>query len=291
VWDAKAFADDLVRQEGFGRFAEAFSSQWLELAEMDLNAPDLAKFPSFYDDDLKADLLQETALHIQHLFTENRQVSELVDSDYQFLSDRLARLYGIEGVLHNDVRKVDSVASADRMGILSHGSFMVAHANGVEDLPFTRSKWISENILDKRIPPPPDEIDVTAFGKSKEKDFASKIEAHINNAKCHDCHRLLDTMAIDLHAFDVLGRVKDQEFTAEQVAARRDRLKAKVSRSDRKLASAFSKNLMIYIKGRELGINDLLILDEVLNEAEREDFRARDILQGIVARCFPRPSP
>jgi hypothetical protein len=291
AWDAKAFTEDLVRQEGFGRFVASFSSQWLELSEIDLNAPDRAKFPSFYDDGLKADLLQETALHVQHLFTENRRLSELVGSDYHFLSDRLARLYGIQGVRHHDVRKVDSVGPKGRLGILSHASFMIAHANGVEDLPFMRSKWISENILDKRVPPPPNEIDVTAFGKSKEKDFASKIEAHINNAKCRDCHRLLDTMAIDLHAFDVLGRVKAHEFTAAQAAAHRERLKAKVSQSDRKLASAFSKNLLIFIKGRELGINDLLILDEVLNDAERNGFRARDILQGIVARCFPRSSP
>ena len=289
--DAKAFTDDLVRHESFGRFVASFSNQWLELSEIDANAPDRAKFPAFYDDDLKSDLLQETALHIQHLFTENRKVSELVGSDYHFLSDRLARLYGIHGVRHHDVRKVDSADLTGRLGILSQASFMIAHANGVEDLPFMRSKWISENILDKRVPPPPNEIDVTAFGKSKEKDFASKIEAHINNAKCRDCHRLLDTMAIDLHAFDVLGRVKAHEFTAAQAAAHREHLKARVSQSDRKLASAFSKNLLIFIKGRELGINDLLIIDEVLNDAERNGYRARDILQGIVARCFPRSSP
>ena len=229
-------------------------------------------------------------MHVQHLFTENRKVSELVGSDYNFLSDRLARLYGIEGVQHNDVRKVDSAGQEGRLGILSHASFMIAHANGVEDLPFMRSKWISENMLDKRVPPPPNEIDVTAFGKSKEQDFASRIEAHINNTKCRDCHRLLDTMAIDLHAFDVLGRVKAHEFTLEQATAHRQSLKTRVSRSERKLARAFSRNLLIFIQGREPGINDLQILDEVLNDAEGNGFRARDILKGIVARCFPRPS-
>ena len=79
--------------------------------------------------------------------------------------------------------------------------------------------------------------------------------------------------------------------TLAQAAAHRERLKVKVSQSDRKLASAFSKNLLIFIKGRELGINDLLILNEVLNDAERNGFRARDVLQGVVARCFPRSSP
>lgn len=290
-WDSKKFTDALVKAEGFGDFAASFSSQWLELSEIDQNAPDRAKFPAFYDDDLKVDLLQETASYIQYLFTDNRKLSELVASDYHFLNDRLALLYGIRNVRHHDIRKVASAGPNGRIGILSHASFMIANANGVEDLPFKRSKWISENILDKRVPPPPNEIDVTAFGKSEGKDFPSRIKAHINNAKCNDCHRLLDTMAIDLHPFDLLGQIKAHDgFTAAQAEAHRKSLKAKASRSERKLASAFSKNLLTFIKGSELGINDLLILDDVLNDAEDDGYRARDILQGIVGHYFPRPA-
>lgn len=288
--DARTFTDSLVRTEGFDRFAAAFSSQWLDLSEIDQNSPDRAKFPAFYDDDLKDDLLRETASHIHHLFAENRKLSELVDSDYHFLNDRLAGLYGIEGVRHHDMRKVDGHGTSNRVGILSHASFMIAHANGVEDLPFKRAEWISGNILDKRVPPPPNEIDVTAFGKSKEKDFASKINAHINNTKCRDCHRLLDTMAIDLHAFDVLGHAKLGDFTAKQADAHRANLKSRVSQSDRKLASAFTKNLLIFIKGSELGINDLLAVEAVLNDAEKQGFRARDILHALIGLYLPPAS-
>lgn len=285
-WGAKAFTNDLVKSEGFGDFVASFSSQWLELSEIDQNAPDRVKYPAFYDDELKGDLFQETSSHIKYLFTGNRKISELVESDYHFVNDKLARLYGIKNVRHHDVQRVDSVGPNNRMGILSHASFMIANANGVEDLPFKRSKWISENILGKKVPPPPNEIDVTAFGKSEGEDFPSRIDAHINNAQCRDCHRLLDPMAIDIHMFDVLGRVKAEE--GEKVEAHRKSLKTRISKSERKLASAFSKNLLTFIKGSELGINDLLALDEILNEAEGEGFRARDILQGVIGRYFPQ---
>jgi len=131
---------------------------------------------------------------------------------------------------------------------------------------------------------------VTAFGKSEGKDFASRIDAHINNTKCRDCHRLLDSLAIDLHMFDVLGRFKDGENSIVKGDAHLKSMKAKISGSERRLASAFTKNLMTFIKGNQLGIDDLLILEAVLNETEDDGFRARNILQGVISRYFPKQS-
>ncbi len=287
---AKEFTKGVVKSKSFEKFVTSFSSQWMRLSEIDQNAPDRVKYSPFYDDELKEDMLQETSAHIKYLFTDNRKLSELIESEFHFINDKLALLYGIKNVRHHVVRKVHAGDHNDRMGILSHASFMVANANGVEDLPFRRSKWISENILDKRVPPPPNEIDVTAFGKSEGKDFASRIEAHINNTKCRDCHRLLDSMAIDLHMFDVLGRFKAEQTSIAKAEAHLKSLRAQISGSERRLASAFSKNLLTFIKGSQLGINDLSILDEVLNETEDGGFRARDILQGVISRNFPLQS-
>ena len=90
------------------------------------NAPDRVKYAPFYDDNLEEDFQKETAFYIKYLFTDNRKISELVESDYHFINDKLAVLYGIENVKHNDIRKVDAGDRNDRMGILSHAGFMAA---------------------------------------------------------------------------------------------------------------------------------------------------------------------
>ncbi|MCP4495955.1 MAG: hypothetical protein GY825_04150 [Phycisphaeraceae bacterium] len=71
--DAKAFTDDLVRHESFGRFVASFSIQWLELSEIDASAPDRATFPARHAADLKADLVQAAAWHVQAPCPENRR--------------------------------------------------------------------------------------------------------------------------------------------------------------------------------------------------------------------------
>ena len=118
--------------------------------------------PDADDDELEEHFRSESYAYIHHLFAANRSVSELVKSDYAFLNDKLARFYGLDEVADFSVAKV-AIRDTKRMGILSNASFMVANSNGVEDLPFRRAKWISENILDRKIPPPPDVIDAHMF--------------------------------------------------------------------------------------------------------------------------------
>jgi hypothetical protein len=283
---AGGFTDHIVESESFDNFVASFSKQWLRLSEISQNAPDRVKYAPFYDDDLEVEFHEETASYIKHLLTENRRLIELIRSDYHFINDKLAVLYGIENVRHNEIRKVDAGDANERMGILSHGGFMAATSNGVEDMPFRRAKWISENILDKNIPPPPDEIDVTAFGKAESQDFASRIEAHIVSESCRDCHKLLDGLAIDLHMFDGLGRLKEKEFSADDSRRRLARLSGKVSSSAKGIASAFTKNLITFINGRKPGISDLQVVEGILNENYEAGYRARDILRDVIVHYF-----
>ncbi len=282
------FTNFIVEDQAFENFVSSFSRQWLRLSEIDQNAPDRVKYAPFYDDNLEVEFEEESASYIEHLFTNNRKLSELVDSDYHFINDKLAVLYGIENVRHNDIRRVDAGVVNERMGILSHAGFMAASSNGVEDLPFRRAKWMSENILDKAIPPPPDEIDVTAFGKAEKQDFASRIKAHINNESCSECHKLLDPIALDIQIFDGLGRLKDEEFSAGEAEKHLEGLRDKVTSSDRRIASAFTKNLITFVNGRKPGINDLQIVSQILDETKSDEYRAKDILRGVISHYFPQ---
>ena len=281
---AKEFTRKLVQDPGFSRFVRSFSDQWLHLSEITPNAPDRAKYPDYYDDELEEHFRSESYAYIHHLFAANRSVSELVKSDYAFMNDKLARFYGLDEVADFSVAKV-AIKDTKRMGILSNASFMVANSNGVEDLPFRRAKWISENILDRKIPPPPDVIDVSKFGKA-EGGFAAKIKAHIGSEQCYTCHRMLDGIATNIHMFDNMGSLKTDEFNAKEAAETLALLREELDPKTRRIASAFTKSLLSFSTGKKLTINDLMAVEEILDEVEADGFRSRDILEQIVTRYF-----
>ena len=63
-------------------------------------------------------------------------------------------------------------------------------------------------------------------------------------------------------------------------------LKEKVFSSERRIASAFTKNLLAFTTGRTLTIDDFMNVGKILDEVKADDYRARDILAQIVARYF-----
>jgi len=284
---AKQFTESIVQSKNFNYFVKSFANQWLNLLEINSNPPDRTKYPMFYEYELKEQFLNETYSYITYLFEENRNISELVDSDYAFLNDTLARFYGINNINNTAIKKVD-LKSINKIGILNHASFMASTSNGVDDLPFRRSKWISENILDKIIPPPPDNIDVSGFvkGENSGEDFKSRIKSHMISTQCLDCHKLIDDIAINIHPFDTLGHVKHEEFTHKEASEALQSLQDNVTSSHRRIASAFTKKLLSFTTGRKMNITDLMLVNTILDEVKKDGYKARDILERIIFHIF-----
>ena len=75
-----------------------FAGQWLHIR----NVPGFQPSPELlfhFDDNLRQAFEQETKLFFESIVRENRNVLDLLDADYTFLNERLARHYGIPGVL------------------------------------------------------------------------------------------------------------------------------------------------------------------------------------------------
>ena len=72
----------------------AFTGQWLQLRNLDKVTPDLLLFPDF-DDNVRQAFRRETELFFASIVRENRPALDLLDADYTFVNERLARHYGI----------------------------------------------------------------------------------------------------------------------------------------------------------------------------------------------------
>ena len=84
-----------------------FAGQWLQLRNLDKVTPDLLMFPDF-DDNVRQAFRQETELFFTSIVRENRSALDLLNADYTFVNERLARHYGIPGVYGSRFRRVRS---------------------------------------------------------------------------------------------------------------------------------------------------------------------------------------
>ena len=102
---------------------ENFVGQWLFLRNLPALGPDPYKDPDF-DESLRRALRRETELFFESIMREDRSVVDLLDADYTFLNERLARHYGIPFVHGDHFRRVTLPEGSARGGLLGQGSIL-----------------------------------------------------------------------------------------------------------------------------------------------------------------------
>ena len=134
-----------------------FAGQWLHIRNVAGHQPS-PEVLFHYDDNLRKALEQETKLLFESIIRENRSVIDLLDADYTFLNERLAKHYGIEGIAGERFRRVPLPPDSPRRGLLGQGSILMATSYPNRTSPVIRGKWILENIFGAPPPPPPPNV-------------------------------------------------------------------------------------------------------------------------------------
>ena len=133
-----------------------FAAQWLYLRNLDSITPDLRQFPDF-DDNLRQAFRRETEMFIDSILREDRSVTDLLDADYTFLNERLAKHYDIPHIYGSRFRRVQLDAASHRGGLLRQGSILTVTSYATRTSPVIRGHWILKNIIGAPpAPPPPD---------------------------------------------------------------------------------------------------------------------------------------
>lgn len=182
-----------------------FAAQWLQLRNLNAVIPNTNLFP-YFDDNLLQAFRKETELFFGYVLRNDRPLLELLDADYSFVNDRLARHYGIPNVYGSHFRKV-TLPDATRGGLLGQGSILTLTSYPTRTAPTIRGKWILSNILGAPPPPPPPNIP-----SLREKNDAGKIlnmrqqmEQHRANPVCAGCHKVMDPLGFALENYNAIG--------------------------------------------------------------------------------------
>jgi hypothetical protein len=188
-----------------------FAGQWLSLRTLKGATPNPRLFPDF-DDNLRQGFRRETELLFESIIRENRSVVDLLDADYTFVNERLARHYGIPGIYGDHFRRI-KVPSPERRGLLGHGSVLTATSYGTRTSPVTRGKWILENILGSPPPPPPPNVPDLQDNKPEQvNSMRERMAVHRKNPVCGSCHGRMDPLGLALENFDGTGRWREMDL-------------------------------------------------------------------------------
>ncbi len=143
----------MLKDERSQALVENFAGQWLQLRLLDQINPDPQKFPSF-GDELRRDMRRETELFIGTVIREDKSLMDLLDADYTYVNERLAKHYGLSDVSGEEFRRV-ALKDDRRGGLLGQASILTVTSNPTRTSPVKRGKWILENLLNTPPPPPP----------------------------------------------------------------------------------------------------------------------------------------
>jgi hypothetical protein len=274
-----------------------FAGQWLALRNLEGHAPITANFPDF-DNNLRQAFRRETELLVDSLIRENRPIYELLDANYTYVNERLARHYGIPGVRGPRFRRVELGDDMDvRRGILGHGSLMTVTSQPGRTSPVIRGNWVLGNLIGTPAPPPPPNVPAIqaktqdAAGNARVPTIREQYEAHRTNPVCATCHNMMDPIGFSLEPFDAIGRLRDTDaglpinasgamYDGSPINGPQD-LRAFVLRYRDAYARNVAQKMLTYAVGRGMDWRDMPVVREVVHAAEADGTRFHALILAV----------
>jgi hypothetical protein len=281
----------MLRDPRSSNLIDDFAVQWLDLRALDRKKPDPAKFP-LADDEILADMRQETRLFINEIFRADRSLLDLIDGKFTFLNGPLAHYYGIKSVSGVNFQRV-SLEGTERAGILTQASILTLTSYATRTSPVIRGKWVLESLLGAAPPPPPG--DVPALEEKNlgtDASVRARLEQHRANPACAVCHKQMDPIGFGLENFDAAGgwRTKEGKFDVDSSGVLPDGrafqgpdgLRAILKSQSAAFTRNFAEKMLTFALGRGVEPSDRATVDEINRQLGANGNRLSVLVTAIV---------
>jgi len=272
---------------------DGFAAQWLNLRRVDEVVVDPEKYPN-YDLSLMQAMRRETELFVASTIDEDRSVVDLLDADYTYVNERLARHYGIAGVYGSRFRRVALPDHEQRGGLLAHGALLATTSYPDRTSPVLRGKWLLNNIFGLPVPPPPPGVDTNLAEKpgARPTSMRERLAEHRKNPSCSSCHSAIDPLGFALENFDVIGGWRTIDESGRAVDASGTTLsgatvnglpglRRALLQHPEQFPRTVTEKLLAYALGRPLQYSDHPAVRKIVRDAGA-DYRWSSIILGIV---------
>ena len=257
------------------------------------------KPPFELDRDLRQAMKSETEMFFDSVVREDRSVTDLLDSDYTFVNEKLANVYGLTNlhVLGTEMRRVTLPPDSPRGGVLTEGTVLVVTSNPDRTSPVKRGLFVLNNILGTPTPPPPPNIPALEAAEkdstNTEPTLRTALALHRNSPLCSSCHSRMDPIGLGMENFNALGVWRDKErnqpieaggklITGETFKNVRElkHILANEHRAD--FYRCLTEKMLTYALGRGLEYYDVETVDEIVARLERENGHFSALMTGII---------
>ena len=271
-----------------------FAGQWLHIRNVQTHQPSPETLFHF-DDNLRTALEQEMNLFFGSLVRENRPITDLLDANYTFLNERLAKHYGIPGVEGERFQRVSLPADSVRSGLLGKGAILMSTSYPNRTSPVIRGKWILENVFGAPPPPPPPNVPALAEERDPRKvlPMREQMAAHRKNPVCAGCHSQMDQLGFALENFDAIGEWRDIYPSGTRVDASGQlpdgakfggpvELRKLLREHSDQFLTTVTEKLLTYALGRGLEAGDTPAVRAIKRGAATDNYRFASLIQQIV---------
>jgi hypothetical protein len=312
--------DRLINSSGFDRFVRNFTDYWLGLRNIRRDEPDIRLHPEYrFDDYLIESMEQETRTFFTAMIRDNLPASVLIDGDFVYANDRLARHYGLKPLSGSGMQKVFLPDDSPYGGLLTQAAILKVTANGTSTSPVIRGAWIMERLIGQPPPPPPASVPAVEPDIRGAKTIRELLALHTNSESCAGCHARFDPVGLALENFDIFGgwRTRYRGIEAGERISGIDRaghdffyaladtvdasgrlldgrsfqdiheLKAILAGNPRQLARNLLHQLTLYATGIPVRFSDRAEIESVLDACETDGYRVRGLVHALVqSRIF-----
>jgi len=282
----------MLRDPRMRRMATEFGCSWLHIHGFDeLGEKSDRHFPTFVA--LRGAMYEESIRFFENFFENDESVLNILDADYTFLNDALAKHYGIPNVNGAEWRRVDGVKKFARGGILGQATTLAKQSGASRTSPILRGNWVAEALLGDKLPRPPKDVPQLPEEAVEKMTVRQMIEKHTSDARCAGCHSRIDNYGFSLESFDAIGRYRDKDgdLAIDTHAKTLDgaqfeginglRQYLLTTKRDAFLRQ-FCKKLLGYSLGRAVQLSDESLLTEMQAQLKTNDYRIGVVIDKIV---------
>jgi hypothetical protein len=284
--DLESQVGRMLRDQRADAFIRVFAASWLGLSKLD----DVVLLEPF----LRTAMRQETEEFMAEILRKDRSVLDLLDADFTYVNERLAKHYGIQGVRGLAPQRV-TLNTAQRGGLLTHGSILNLTSNDSETSPVNRGKWVLETLLGAEpIRPPVGILQAlqTAPNNLGTGTPRQLLEVHRANPSCAQCHWKMDAIGMALENFDARGAWRTHWHAApvdslgvlpggEKLTGLAD-VKSYLLEHREQFVLAMSEALLRQALGRKLTNADRSALASIPQTARSHEYRISQIISAVV---------
>lgn len=289
----EAEVDRMLRHEKAKALVENFAGQWLTVRAIERATPDPTVAPE-WDEELREAMKRETQLVFEEILRENRNLLDLLDADFTYLNERLARHYDVDGVVGPEFQRLPSPEG--RAGILTHAGFLTFTSNPTRTSPVKRGLWVLSQLLCEEPPAPPPGVEGLPEDGEPTGTLREQMERHRTDPTCASCHDTMDTIGFGLEEFSPIGKfrtVDDAGFAIDSSGQLPDGSifdgaveLARILRNHPNVSTCMTEHALTYALGRTLTRSDECSVERI-----KEKFEAGGSTFAALARAIATSEP